>query len=62
MPPALVETASWGYVRLRLEEYSDEALRTWSERLMPTGWREIYAYFMHEPTAPEYARVLMRAT
>jgi len=61
-PPPLVETASWGYVRLRLEEYSDEALRTWAERLMATGWREIYVYFMHEPTAPEYARALMRAT
>ena len=60
-PPPLVETASWGYVRLRLEEYSEEALRIWAERLMATGWREIYAYFMHEPTAPEYARALMRA-
>ena len=61
-PPPLVETASWGYVRLRLEEYPDEALRTWAERLMATGWREIYAYFMHEPTAPAYAQTLMRAT
>ena len=61
-PPPLVETASWGYVRLRLEEYSDEALRTWAQRLVATGWREIYAYFMHEPTAPAYAQTLMRAT
>ena len=60
-PPPLVETAPWGYVRLRLEEYSSEALRIWAERLMATGWREIYAYFMHEPTAPEYARALMRS-
>ena len=61
-PPPLVETTSWGYVRLRLEEYSDEALRTWAQRLVATGWREIYAYFMHEPTAPAYAQTLMRAT
>jgi len=60
-PPPLVETASWGYVRLRLEEYSDDALRTWAERLAATGWREIYAYFMHEPTAPAYAQSLMSA-
>ena len=60
-PPPLVETASWGYVRLRLEEYSDDALRAWAERLLATGWREIYAYFMHEPTAPAYARALMAA-
>jgi uncharacterized protein YecE (DUF72 family) len=60
-PPPLVETASWGYVRLRLEEYSDDALRAWAERLAATGWREIYAYFMHEPTAPAYAKSLMDA-
>jgi uncharacterized protein YecE (DUF72 family) len=61
-PPPLVETAPWGYVRLRLEEYSDDALRAWAERLAATGWREIYAYFMHEPTAPAYAQALMNAS
>jgi uncharacterized protein YecE (DUF72 family) len=60
-PPPLVETAPWGYVRLRLEEYSDDALRAWAERLLATGWQDIYAYFMHEPTAPAYAQALMGA-
>lgn len=59
-PPPMVETASWGYVRLRLETYSDDDLRHWATRLAGTGWREIYVYFMHEPTAPAYARALMR--
>lgn len=59
-PPPLVETAEWGYVRLRLEEYSDADLERWAERLLATGWRQIYAYFMHEPTAPDYAQALMR--
>lgn len=59
-PPPLVETASWGYVRLRLESYSDEELRQWADRLAATAWREIYVYFMHEPTAPAYAQTLMR--
>jgi uncharacterized protein YecE (DUF72 family) len=58
-PPPLVETAPWGYVRLRLESYSSEDLRGWAERLSATGWREIYVYFMHEPTAPAYARTLL---
>jgi len=58
-PPPLVETAPWGYVRLRLEAYSEDELRRWAERLMQTAWREIYVYFMHEPTAPAYARTLM---
>jgi uncharacterized protein YecE (DUF72 family) len=58
-PPPLVETAPWGYVRLRLEVYSDAELRQWSERLAATRWQQIYVYFMHEPTAPRYARSLM---
>ena len=58
-PPPLVETASWGYVRLRLETYSDDDLRQWARRLEATSWLEIHVYFMHEPTAPAYARSLM---
>jgi uncharacterized protein YecE (DUF72 family) len=59
-PPPLVETAPWGYVRLRLESYSEEDLRKWAQRLATTAWLESYVYFMHEPTAPEYARRLMQ--
>jgi uncharacterized protein YecE (DUF72 family) len=59
-PPPLVETARWGYVRLRLELYSEDDLRRWAERLATTGWGEIHVYFMHEPTAPAYAQTLMR--
>ena len=60
-PPPLVETAPWGYVRLRLETYTDEDLARWAERIARTQWRETYAYFMHEPTAPAYARTLLDA-
>jgi uncharacterized protein YecE (DUF72 family) len=59
-PPPLVETAPWGYVRLRLETYSDSDLQRWAERLAATSWRETFVYFMHEPTAPAYAQALMR--
>jgi uncharacterized protein YecE (DUF72 family) len=55
-----VETTDWGYVRLRLEQYSEDELRAWAERLAATGWREVFVYFMHEPTAPAYAQALMR--
>jgi uncharacterized protein YecE (DUF72 family) len=59
-PPPLLETAPWGYVRLRLENYSDDDLKAWADRLLKTGWQQIYVYFMHEPTAPAYAESLMR--
>ena len=59
-PPPLVETAPWGYVRLRLETYTDADLARWAERLAATGWNDVFAYFMHEPTAPAYAKALMK--
>jgi uncharacterized protein YecE (DUF72 family) len=59
-PPPLIETAPFGYVRLRLESYSDDDLERWAARLAATAWREIYVYFMHEPTAPPYAQTLLR--
>jgi uncharacterized protein YecE (DUF72 family) len=59
--PALVETAPWGYVRLRLESYSGADLEQWAMRLGKTAWKDIYVYFMHEPTAPAYAQTLMRS-
>ncbi len=46
-PPPLVETAPWGYVRLRLEHYSDDDLRSWAERLLATSWNDVFVYFMH---------------
>ena len=61
-PPPLVETAPWGYVRLRLEHYTDAQLAEWAARLHATQWQDAYAYFMHEPTAPAYAQALLRAT
>jgi uncharacterized protein YecE (DUF72 family) len=59
-PPPLVETAPWGYVRLRLENYSEQDLQQWAGRLLATGWSMIHVYFMHEPTAPGYAKALMQ--
>jgi uncharacterized protein YecE (DUF72 family) len=59
-PPPLIETAPWGYVRLRLEHYSEQDLERWAARLAQTTWHPIHAYFMHEPTAPAYAQALMK--
>ncbi len=58
LPPPLVCTAGWGYLRLRLENYSPDDLAAWAERLARAPWREAHVYFMHEPTAPGYAQAL----
>ena len=47
-PPPLVETAPWGYLRLRLENYSEDDLSQWVHRLAATRWQESHVYFMHE--------------
>jgi uncharacterized protein YecE (DUF72 family) len=57
--PPLVETAPWGYLRLRLEQYSAADLERWVERIAATKWAQVHAYFMHEPTAPVYAAQLL---
>ena len=44
----LVDTAGWGYVRLRREAYSDELLEQWIERLTAQPWNEAYVFFKHE--------------
>jgi uncharacterized protein YecE (DUF72 family) len=59
-PPPLVCTADWGYIRLRLEEYSDADLAAWAERIAAAPWLKAHVYFMHEPTAPAYAAALLK--
>ena len=58
--PPLVQTAPWGYLRLRLESYSEVELAQWASRIAATRWQEAHVFFMHEPTAPGYAKTLLR--
>ena len=48
---ALVNTASWGYLRLRRENYADPDLVQWIERVRSQGWTEAYVFFKHEDAA-----------
>jgi len=47
---SIIETADWGYLRLRKTEYSGEELETWAERVKTSGWKHVYAFFKHEDT------------
>ncbi|MDX1492634.1 MAG: DUF72 domain-containing protein [Longimicrobiales bacterium] len=44
----LVETASFGYLRLRRPGYSDDDLRRWAEHLRSTDWERAMVFFKHE--------------
>jgi uncharacterized protein YecE (DUF72 family) len=54
----LVPTASWGYLRLRRTEYSDEQLAAWRTRIAQQSWSEAYVFFKHEDEAkgPAFAK------
>jgi uncharacterized protein YecE (DUF72 family) len=47
----LINTAGWGYIRLRREEYSDESLLEWLAKFRSQGWSEAYILFKHEDSA-----------
>jgi uncharacterized protein YecE (DUF72 family) len=52
-----VSTADWGYLRLRMPNYSDAALRKWIKRARQQGWRDVFVFFKHEDegTGPRFA-------
>lgn len=43
-----VATAEWGYLRLRLPDYSPAALTAWAKRVKEQTWKDAYAFFMHD--------------
>ncbi len=53
-----VSTAGFGYVRLRREEYDDQALLEWADQMRAQPWNEVFVFFKHEPTAPALAQKL----
>ena len=44
----LVPTASWGYLRLRKTEYTDDELKHWAVRIGSQPWGEAYVFLKHD--------------
>ncbi|MCA9727451.1 MAG: DUF72 domain-containing protein [Candidatus Eisenbacteria bacterium] len=59
-----VTTASWGYLRLRREDYTPGHLRTWAERIREQAWSHAFVFFKHEDggTGPRWAGELRDLT
>ena len=58
----LIATAPFGYLRLRREEYGEEEVSAWAERIRAIpSWKRVYVYFKHEDGArgTTLARMLM---
>ncbi|HVU02632.1 MAG TPA: DUF72 domain-containing protein [Polyangiaceae bacterium] len=59
--PPLVPTASFGYLRLRADEYTDGGLEDWAKRILAQPWKEAFVFLKHELRGPEFAEKLGRA-
>ncbi len=59
----LVATTSWGYARLRREDYSAADIRRWAKQLGQQKWKRTVVYFKHEDEAkgPRFAQLLIDA-
>ncbi len=53
----IINTASWGYLRLRRSDYTDADLSKWMERILSQKWKRAFVFFKHEDDAkgPEMA-------
>lgn len=55
--PDLVDTARFGMLRLRREDYSKQGLTAWIDKARSQKWDDAYVFFKHEDsgTAPKFA-------
>ncbi len=58
----LKATTAWGYLRLRRQDYVEQDLQAWAERIRQQRWSEAYVFFKHEEEGrgPALARQLAR--
>jgi len=47
----IVETAPWGYLRLRKSDYAEPALADWAARVKASDWARCFVFFKHEDGA-----------
>ena len=57
-PADIVDSATWGYLRLRRCDYDETSLRAWLERIRGYEWRDVWVFFKHEDEGrgPDFAR------
>lgn len=59
VPPPLVKTANFAYLRLRKDIYEPGELEIWAEKIRTLGTEETFVYFKHETTGPMLAEQLL---
>jgi uncharacterized protein YecE (DUF72 family) len=59
----VVSTADYGYLRLRMENYSSKDIGAWANKIRAMAdWKDTFVYFKHEDagTGPKFVRQLMQ--
>lgn len=44
----IINTAPWGYLRLRRSAYADADLSQWTKRILSEKWERAFVFFKHE--------------
>jgi uncharacterized protein YecE (DUF72 family) len=44
----IINTATWGYLRLRRTAYEENDLKEWMERVQNQKWKDAFVFFKHE--------------
>ena len=47
----IINTAPWGYLRLRRSDYTDADLSQWMKRILSQKWERAFIFFKHEEEA-----------
>ncbi|HET7319571.1 MAG TPA: DUF72 domain-containing protein [Nitrospirota bacterium] len=47
----IIGTSTWGYLRLRRSEYTEDGLSEWAERILSQKWERAFVFFKHEDGA-----------
>jgi uncharacterized protein YecE (DUF72 family) len=56
-----VATADWGYLRLRMPQYTDAEMKSWMKQIKQQKWKDAFVFFKHEDEAkgPAFAKRFM---
>jgi uncharacterized protein YecE (DUF72 family) len=47
----IISAASWGYLRLRRSDYTDDDLAQWAQMILAQKWQRAFVFFKHEEEA-----------
>ena len=56
----IINTAPWGYLRLRRADYTDADLSQWMKRILSQQWEKAFVFFKHEEEAKKGPEMAIR--